>query len=283
MRKDGKRIKNADAEYLVGPHIMAQRVDALNMIELDIPEQPIKDYLNKKRKEGIKLSHLSLIIAAFARTVAEYPMLNRFVVNKTVYARNEFVVGMVVLKGGKMDNGTTSKVNLDPGDTIFEIDRKINEYIEANRKEDGNNATDKLANALLKIPGLLRVGVILFKIMDKFGLLPKAIIDASPFHATMMVSNLASIRTNHIFHHIYNFGTTSLLLTMGNMREIPKRGKDGEVILERCIPFGLVMDERIATGSYFAMAFRSFKKYLANPELLEKPAENVIREAPYRK
>ncbi len=282
MRRDGKRVKNIHAEYVVAAHIMAERNDALNMIELDIPEKPIKDYLNAKRKEGKALSHLSVIMAAFARTVAEFPHLNRFVVNKTIYARNEFVVGMVVLKGGKMDNGTTSKVRLDPGATVFEIDSKINEYIEKNRA-DGENATDKLANLLVKIPGLLRIGVIIFKILDKYGLLPRAIIDASPFHASIMFSNLASIRTNHIFHHIYNFGTTSLLMTMGNMREIPKYNKEGEVELEKCIPFGLVMDERIASGSYFALAFRAFKKYLSNPELLEKPAEKVIYEIPYRK
>lgn len=282
MRKDGVKIKNADVEYLVGPHIMAQRTDALNMIELDIPEKPIKDYLNEKRKQGIRLSHLSVIITAFARTVGEFPMLNRFVVNKTVYARNEFAVSMVVLKGGKTDNGTTSKVRLDPADTVFEIDRKMQEYIETNRNEETDNATDKFGKALLKIPGLLRVGVIFFKFLDKYGLLPRAVIDLSPFHASMLVSNLASIRTNHIFHHIYNFGTISLLLTMGNMREVPKRGKNGEIEFERCIPFGLVMDERIATGSYYASAFRCFKRYLADPQLLEAPAENVIRETKYR-
>lgn len=282
MRRDGKRLKNINAEYMVGAHIMDKRNDALNMIELDIPEKPIRDYLNAKRKEGKTLSHLSVIIAAFARTVAEYPALNRFVVNKTIYARNEFVVGMVVLKAGQMDNGTTSKVRIDPAGTIFETDKKMNEYIAQNRAE-GDNATDKLANILVKIPGLLRVGVTVFKILDKYGLLPRAIIDASPFHASIMFSNLASIRTNHIFHHVYNFGTTSLLLTMGNMREVPKYNKEGEVVLEKCIPFGLVMDERIASGSYFAMAFRSFKKYLANPELLEQRAENPKYEIPYRK
>ena len=282
MRRDGKRLKSINAEYMVGAHIMDKRNDALNMIELDIPEKPIRDYLNAKRKEGKTLSHLSVIIAAFARTVAEYPALNRFVVNKTIYARNEFVVGMVVLKAGQMDNGTTSKVRIDPAGTIFETDKKMNEYITQNRAE-GDNATDKLANILVKIPGLLRIGVTVFKILDKYGLLPRAIIDASPFHASIMFSNLASIRTNHIFHHVYNFGTTSLVLTMGNMREVPKYNKEGEVVLEKCIPFGLVMDERIASGSYFAMAFRSFKKYLANPELLEQRAENPKYEIPYRK
>ena len=80
--------------------------------------------------------------------------------------------------------------------------------------------------------------------------------------------NLASIRTNYIYHHVYNFGTTSMLLTMGNIEEVPRRKKD-EIVFERCIPMGLVMDERICHGSYYAIAFRRFAEYLENPSLLE--------------
>ncbi len=283
MRRDGKKVKVTDGEYAVVPHIMPQRNDALNMITLDIPTEPIQKYLNAKRKEGVKISHLGVILAAYARMIGEFPFINRFVVNKTVYARNELAVGMVVLKSGQMDNGTMSKIKLDPADTIFDVERKMDEYIEKNRKADEMNSTDKLVKVLLSIPGLLRIGVIIFKALDKFGLLPRSIIDASPFHASMTISNLASIRTNHIYHHIYNFGTTSVLMTMGNTREVPKRDKNGEIYFEKCMPFGVVMDERICSGSYYALAFRKFNKYLSDPSLLETPPETVNREIPYRK
>lgn len=282
MRKDGVRVKCTDVEYAVVPHIMNQRCDALNAVELDIPEAPIRAYLNEKRKEGVRISHLSVVIAAYTRVIGEFPLLNRFVVNKNIYARNEFVVGMVVLKGGQIDNGTMSKVNLDPHDTIFDVNRKLNEYIEKNKNAEGDNKTDKLAKGLLSFPGLLRFGVNTLKWLDKHGLLPRSIIEASPFHASMTISNLASIRTNHIFHHVYNFGTTSVLMTMGNMRDIPRRTKDGGIELERCIPFGVVMDERICSGSYYAMAFRSMRRYLADPHLLETPPETVNLEIPLK-
>ena len=280
MRADGKRVKSDDAEYAVVPHIMVERNDALNMIEIDVPVAPMQKYLNEKRKEGIALSHLSLVIAAYARVVGEFPLLNRFVVNRKIYARKELAVGMVVLKAGS-DNGTMSKVKFDPADTVFDINRKMNEYIDTNREVGDNNKTDKLVSTLLSIPGLLNVGVRVFKWMDKHGLLPYSIIDASPFHTSMSITNLASIRTNHIYHHIYNFGTTSVFLAMGNTREVPSR-KGGEISFEKCIPFGVVMDERICSGIYFAKAFRQFRKYLENPELMEIPSEKVIKEVPYR-
>ena len=285
MRGDGKKIKVESVEYAITPHIMPTRNDALNFIEVDIPAEPIQSYLNTKRKEGLRISHLAVIIAAYTRVMGEYPQLNRFVVNKKVYARNEFNVAMVVLKAGEMDNGTMSKVNFDLMDTVFDVNEKITEYIDTNKNSESENSTDKLAKFLLSVPGLLRVGVNLLVWMDKHGWLPRAIIDASPFHSSLTISNLASIRTNHIFHHIYNFGTTGVFITMGNAREVPKRKLDGEIEFEKCIPLGIVMDERICSGSYFAMAFRQFRKYLKNPELLEqKPdSEKVMREIPYRK
>ena len=284
MRRDGKKIKVEHVEYALTPHIMPDRCDAMNMCEVDVPVKPMQDYLNAKRKEGHKISHLALIMAAYVRLIGEFPELNRFIVNKKVYARNELIVGMVVLKAGKMDNGTMSKVNFDPADTVFDVNRKITEYIEINR-QDGDNSTDKLAKFLLKIPGLLRFGVNLLKWMDKHGWLPRAIIDASPFHATMSITNLASIRTQHVYHHVYNFGTTSVFLAMGKTREVARQNDNGEIYLEKCMPIGIVMDERICSGSYYASAFKKFLKYLEKPELLEiKPdPEKVVRETKYRK
>ena len=284
MRRDGKRVKNDNPEYAITPHIMSERNDALNMIELDIPLKSMQDYLNKKRKDGIKISHLALVIAAYVRVVGEFPLINRFIVNRKIYARNELNVAMVVLKNDGLDNGTMSKVNFEPEDTVFDVNRKITQYIDANKEGTEDNKTDKLAKTLIGVPGLLRIGVSFLKWADKHGLLPRSIIDASPFHTSLTISNLASIRTNHIFHHIYNFGTTSMLITIGVPREVAKRNKDGEIYFEKCMPLGVVMDERICSGSYYARAFRQFKKYLADPTLLEVPPspEKVIREIPYR-
>ena len=274
MRADGKRLRNTDPMYTVAAHIMNKRVDAMNMITIDIPYDPMQNYLNEKRKQGINLSHMAIIVAAYLRTAAEYPQLNRFIVNSKAYARNEWAIAMVVLKGGEADNGTMSKMYFENTDTIFDVDKKINEYVTANRETPEKNGTEKIIKFLLSVPGLLRWGVRLFKLLDRYGLLPKFIIDMSPFHNRLVISNLISIRTNHIYHHCYEFGTTSVFITMGNRREVPKR-KNGEIIFERSIPLGVVMDERICSGSYFAMAFRKMRKYLKNPELLELPAEII--------
>ena len=269
MRKDGRRVKNANPMYTVAGYIMNKRYDAMNMIELDIPVAPMEAYLSVKRKEGYRFSHLGVVLAAYLRAVAEFPEMNRFLVNKRLYQRNEFAVGMVVLKPGEHE-GTMNKMYFQMENTVYDVHRIMEEYVENNRQKGDTNKTDDLIRKLLLVPGLCSFLVGFFRLMDKLGWLPKKVIDASPFHISLLMSNLGSIRTNHIFHHVYEFGTTSIGVTLGNMREVPKRVR-GEIVFERCLPMGVVMDERIASGSYFASFFARFKQYMINPALLETP------------
>ena len=273
-RADGTLLRHTDPMYRIAAHIMARRSDSMNSITLDIPLAPMDAYIRAKKKEDVTISHMAVLMAAYVRVVSEYPALNRFIVNKRAYSRNEIAVGMVVLKGGEADHGTMSKIYFQPTDTIFDVEQRIQEYVSNNRAEGDNNATDKLITKLVSLPGLLRVAVCILKWMDKHNLLPKAIIDASPFHTSMVFTNLASIRTNHIYHHCYDFGTTSIVMAAGNSREVPKR-KGGEIVFEQCMPRGVVMVERSASVSYFAMAFRRLKQYLKDPTLLEVPPTEV--------
>ena len=273
MRKDGRKIKTIDPMYKLIGHIMVERCDSMNMIELTVQQDPVRKYIRRKKEEGYTFSHLAVIIAAFVRTIAAYPFLNRFVVNKTLYARNEIAIGMVVLKPGETE-GTMNKMYFKPDMTIYQIQEVLDEYINTNRGVGKTNSTDKLMATLLSIPGLARLGVNIIRWMDWHGLLPKSVINASPFHCTMTITNLASIGTNYIFHHVYNFGTTSMLMAMGNTREDAVR-RHGEIVFDKVIPIGLVMDERIAEGVQFAMACRKLQSILQDPSVLEQPPAEV--------
>lgn len=276
-RADGALLRHTDPMYRIAAQVMATRSDSMNMITLDIPLAPIDAYLRQKKREGHTMSHMAVIMAAYQRMIAEYPAINRFIVNKRAYARNEIAIGMVVLQGShtdKANDGTMSKIYLQPDDTIFDVNRRIEEYVEKNRTQAKDNKTEQLIRKLVAIPGLLRFAVNLLKFMDRHNMLPKSIIDASPFHCSMVFTNLASIRTNHIHHHCYDFGTTSVVVAAGNSREVPKR-RGGEIVFDKCMPLGVCMDERICSGSYFAIAFRRMKQFLSDPSLLETPPETI--------
>lgn len=274
MRVDGKRIRHDDPMYHLIPYFLVKRSESMNMVTLNIPEEPLHAYMMNRRREGKRISHLALLITAYLRAIEEYPALNRFIsATHKIYEHTEISVSMVVLKPGGGD--TMSKIYLEPGDTVDVVQNKLDAYIAENRQEGERNSLDRWMRILTGMSGLMSVAISLLRFLDHFGLLPKALVKASPFHASFLISNLASIRCNHIYHHVYEFGTTSVAITMGNMREIPKRGRDGSVELVRCLPLGVVMDERIASGHYLNLAFSLMKRYLSQPELLEGSAEST--------
>ena len=278
-RPDGTLAKVGDSNYFLFPHVLKKRYDAQNMITVDIPVEPMKQYINEKRKEGISISYLGLVMATYTRAAAKYPLLNRFVVNEKIYDRNYFSASMVVLRPGA-GTDVFSKVYFDPEhDTIFDVQNKIVDYVTESREADSETGLDKLVNAIVKTNLLAKFVVNLILWMDKHGILPKAIIDALPFHTSFLITNLASIRTNHIYHHLYDFGTTSVGIAIGNMRDVPKQTKNG-IELVRSMPLGVVMDERICSGHYFANVFSYVTKMLADPHRMEIPyTEEAAAEA----
>ena len=268
MRADGRRAKGLTAIERAIPHIMPKRVDAQNYVTEYFDEEIIKEYIRKVKKEkGIRLTRMSVVIAAYYLAMLRHPYVNRFVMNSKVYDRNHFCVSFVMLKeraDGTPDE-TTVKVFLQPEDNVFAVNQRINDLIEQNSKPDHNNNTDKFASLVFKVPVLPYAVMGLVRLLDRYGLLPRFIIDLSPFHTSMFITNLASINTSHIYHHVYEFGTTSVFLSVG--KSLPNYMKG--TLNTKMIPISVVMDERICTGHDYAVFNRTFQRYLKNPKLLE--------------
>ena len=280
-RADGYRVRTNDAMYELVPYIMPYRYDASNSVTVDIDLDLMQDYIRKCRKKGINMSHMSIIIAGALRIASQNPFLNRFVMNRKIYARNHFCVSFVTLQPGKTSD-TVNKLYFNLDDDIFTVNRKVQEAIERTQQPTSQHALDKLMASLVRIPFLVGAAVGVLKFIDKYFTLPFSIINASPFHTSLFITNLASIRTNAIYHHLYEFGTTGIFISMGQ----PERRieKNGETVEEKKImPLGIVTDERIANGHYYGRCFRELNRYYKNPELLEVPPEQVVRDPDVRK
>lgn len=280
-RADGYRVRTNDAMYELVPYIMPYRYDASNSVTVDIDLDLMQDYIRKCRKKGINMSHMSIIIAGALRIASQNPFLNRFVMNRKIYARNHFCVSFVTLQPGKTSD-TVNKLYFNLDDDIFTVNRKVQEAIERTQQPTSQNALDKLMASLVRIPFLVGAVVGVLKFIDKYFTLPFSIINISPFHTSLFITNLASIRTNAIYHHLYEFGTTGIFISMGQ----PERRieKNGETVEEKKImPLGIVTDERIANGHYYGRCFRELNRYYKNPELLEVPPEQVVRDPDVRK
>ena len=269
MRPDGKRVKGLTPIVSIIPYIMPQRYDAQNTVTEYIDEEVIKQYIREKRRGGTRLNHMAVIMAAYYKAVQKNPKLNYFIMNRKIYERNHFCVSFVMLKkraDGTPDE-TSLKIYLQPNDTVFTINQRIQDAIAKNNDSTYNNTTDKFVSFLFSVPGLVRFVVWLARNLDKIGLLPRFVIDLSPFHTSLFITNLASIKTSFIHHHCYEFGTTSVFICMGK----PVPGYAAANLDKKMMPLGVVMDERICTGYEYATFCNDFRYYLRHPEELELP------------
>lgn len=279
-RPDGRAIKRIDPIQKIMPYVMVTRNDAMNMYEEPIPCEGMDAYIKEKAEQGIKMSYMHILIAATVRLIALRPQLNRFIMHGKIYARPKIWVSFVVhptLKDGSA--GTTIKLGFEGTESILEIAEKINEAVERETtKRAGENGTDTLARVLTFVPSpLIRLVVNLLMWMDRHNLLPKIIIDLSPFHTSFFITNLKSLGINHIFHHVYNFGTTGLFLAMGKEKVCPVI-KGDEIVKEKQMGFGMVSDERFCDGLYFALSMRQLRKFMKNPATLEKSLDAKVED-----
>ena len=265
-RADGKLVKDIPAFDKLIPHIMDKRYDATNFLKIEFDMSNMHAFLRNMRAQGHKVGVMDAVITAYALLVQKTPTLNRFIANKRIYQRNHLCVSFALIK--RTDDGelieTAVKVYIEPGDDLLSISKKIRDIIKENEQPQSQNAMDRFIDCLMStrlFPGFL-VGLI--KRLDKHGMLPKNIIKLSPFHTTFFISNLGSIQLDYVYHHLYEFGTTSVFMTLGMPRRLAVPGGKAK----RIMTLGIALDERISTGAALAKALFDFKKALETPEML---------------
>ena len=176
--------------------------------------------------------------------------------------------------GGQAEE-TAVKVYIEPDDELLSISRKIRDTIQKNEQPQSRNSMDDFIDRVMAVPLIPGFLIGLVKWADRRGILPKRIIALSPFHTSMFISNLASIQMNYVYHHLYEFGTTSLFITLGMPRRV--LGPSGEI--KRMMTLGISLDERICKGATWAKALFEFQRSLQTPErLLGERAEPAQQE-----
>lgn len=279
-RPDGRRIRKVDPMQLITGFLMKKRYDSMNMYVDTIPCEAWDKYIKEKEAQGIKLGYMHIFIAGAVRMLAKWPRLNRFVMNGKLYARPKVWVSFTIHPELHIDSpDTTIKLCFEGTESILEIAETINDAI---RKETilrtEENDTDKLVRILTALPTcVLNVVASVLMWMDRHNMLPKAIIDFSPFHTSFYITNLKSLGINHVFHHTCEFGTNGLFFAMGKEKMVPVVEK-GEIVTQKHMGFSLVSDERFCDGLYYAMALREFRKTMRNPSILETALEKKVED-----
>lgn len=276
-RPDGRRVKGIDPVIRITPYIMPMRCDAQVFLKHRVDLEVLFDYIRAQNLEkNEKISYMQLIVAAYVRAVSRNPEVNRFIMNKQLFARNNCSAAFTILKDpDDIDRGeAVVKIKFDLNDTLYDVRDRMVAAIAANRGEQSGGFIDKLLAVLFSVPGLATAIVGIVRVLDRYGLAPAVLMEELPFYVGMYITNTASIRLHDVNHHLYNWGNVGLFFGMG-LEERVAVVEDGEARMKRYLPIGITADERVCSGAHYARFFNDIKRYLEHPELLEVPPESV--------
>lgn len=283
-RSDGRLVRSVPAMQKIIPYIMRSRAASINLFQERLDCAPMDAYISAHEVNGRRsINAMHILIAAIVRTIALRPQLNRFIMHSRIYARHKIVVSFVVHRSLRQeDGGTTIKLEFEGTENLETIARTVNEAIvRETRSLDARNATDDMVEAFLRLPAFLLRPLTGFVMgLDRYNLLPEAVLRASPFHATVFLTNLKSLAIDSVYHHQYEFGTNGIFVSMG--KELPDAvtRPDGSIEVRRMMNLNLSLDERFCDGLYFARSMRLFRKFLRDPALLETRLERKEEDLP---
>ena len=274
-RRDGKRVRGPGLQTIMC-YLWPKRTDCEVYLNDKIDATELLAYLEKKNASHpeYKTTLFHCAVTALARMVRERPQMNRFIQGYRMYQRNEISLSFVV-KRRFTDGAEESLMFLVPKDedSIDDVSRKIVGDVKETRKsEHSTGGVDETLDKLAKLPRfLLMVIVRIVRWLDFWGKVPKSLTEGDPNYSTILCSNLGSIKTSAVYHHLNNYGTTSIMITIGTLHKEELIMPDGSKQIRDIVDFGATLDERIADGFYFAKSMKLIKHVFAHPELLDLP------------
>ena len=282
-RTDGRRVRTLSPMAQITSYFQVERNTCSNLFDESFEISHVEHYIRQKRREGYTdfgITHV--LLAAYVRGVAKYPQLNRFISGQKVFSRGEDIqYCMVIKKEMNVDSPDTSiKVHLNPRDTAIDVYNKLNAAVESVKAtKELDSSLDSLIAYFNLIPSVFMKFLVWFlKLLDYFGLLPRFLLELSPFHGSLFFTSMGSLGIRPIYHHLYDFGNLPVFGAFGMKRKAFEIKEDGSVVQRKYIDVKFVLDERIVDGYYYATFFKYYRRLMAHPELLDFPPEEVAKD-----
>lgn len=278
-RKDAKVVRKIDGMHLIVPLIHPNRCDNEAFVSEQIDITAMKAYLEKLNSENpeFKYTMFHLIVTAMIRCITQRPYMNRFIANNTLFQKNEISAAFTIKKffADESREGLAF-IRANENSNLESIHEDIKNQVMGCRSGKGDTSSDAM-DFLAKLPRFISrfVGKTA-RLLDRYGKLPDFLIETDPYHASVVLSNLGSIKLRSGYHHLTNWGTNSVFVIIGEIKKRPVFNEDGSYEMKETVELGLTVDERIADGYYFSKTIRLLKKLLENPELLEQPASTPV-------
>ena len=276
-RRDGHWVKDAPGINVVMSCLYPKRTDSEVYLHLEVDITDLLRYIEETNGPGAeyKTTLFHCIVAIVARAVNERPKLNRFVQGARTYERDEITISFVAKRRFTDHSEEALMVYKAKGsDTLADISRRIVGEVHEMREQKQAEGLDDILNKFGRLPRpLLMLIVRTVRWLDFWGKVPKVFTEGDPNYTTVLISNLGSIKCPAVYHHLNNYGTNSVLLTIGAMHKTPTVMPDGSVQVRDFVDIGATLDERIGDGFYFARSLKLIQYICAHPELLDRPLE----------
>ena len=268
-------IKDTPGLNTIMMHLWPRRTACEVYISDTIDVTEVMKYIEEENKKHPEY-HTTIfhcVVTAVARMLMEREKMNYFVQGRRLYKRDEISLGFVA-KRHFSDGAEESLLVLKPKetDTLSDISKQIFGDVTKERQKksaDGINQTIDSFAALPRPILMFALGII--KRLDFYGKVPSSLREGDTHYVSVLLSNLGSIHCPSVYHHLCDYGTNSIVVTIGTVHKEERVMPDGTKQERDILDIGCTIDERIADGFYFARSLKLIHHTMAHPELLEVP------------
>lgn len=278
-RYDGYWLRDQDGLHRIMPYIMLRRTEAEAFFRKTLDLSNVETYLSKKNSEHADSHYTLFDIIGFAavKALTLRPKMNRFVQGRRIYQRENVSLGFVA-KREFSDNGGEALIfiRMKDDENIDDLNKKLRHDVKENRAGKQDHTTDVM-DWFGRLPRwLLRIAMWILRTLDHFGKVPYSLIRDDVNFASVFLTNLGSIGGDAVYHHLNNWGTNSVFITIGKKYNAQFQNEDGTTQLRPAVDIGITIDERIADGFYYLRTLSLIEHLVKYPELLDSPANEEV-------
>ena len=277
-RIDGEMIRDPDPFHSIVPYVMPKRTEAEVSSHESFDVTDLCAYMKKRNtEEGLQLKLFHAFCTAVARTIFLRPQMNIFIAGRRFWQRKDITLSFVAKQ--KMEDGAEERLmflKVEPTMEISQVSRLILGDVEKVRKNSANDL-DKTMRFVGRLPRfVLEIVFAVVRCLEYYGIMPASLMKGDPNYSTALLSNLGSIGAGAPYHHLSNYGTCSIMITIGTLHKEMRRMPDGTDQERDILDATFTLDERIADGFYFAKSLRITKYLLEHPEHLAEPVSSPV-------
>ncbi len=272
-RADGDLVQGEAPVRRIMPYLMRGRNESCvtqeSVYRVTAARTWLKAY-NRAHHPRATLFHL--VAYAVAAALQERPRLNRFVSGGRIYQRRGVSLSFVVKTAFTDDGpGATVKLLARPGETFAAWSARI--AAEVDEARDTVRPVDQEVALVMRLPGFLVRGLVaLAKGLDHWNLFPAFMIRNDPMYSSIFLANLGSVGVSDVYHHLYEYGTTSIFGAVSFPRAMVFPGREGAVV-EPGLSVRWTFDERIDDAFSCARSLALVQKILEDPHRWLGPPE----------